>query len=114
MISPDYGIEWVQEGLYIGPRWTVEPDLLVIEDLVRNSLHIPVHESCLVTFLEEGQFNKIYKVEVGSRRYVMRVALPIEIPYKVKSEVATTLYLERHVSSGSYGPLTDLDIYPSA
>jgi hypothetical protein len=100
-MASDYGLDWVQEGLSINPCWTVEPCVLAIETLVRSSLAVPLTSPCVITFLAEGTFNKVYKVGVSNCIYVMRVALPIETPLEIKSEIATMLHLRQHVSAAS-------------
>lgn len=97
---PDtYGVKW-EYTLWGGysPRWTVEPDLIVIEKLVRHHLQVPPEARCDISFLAVGAFNKVYKVDCDGGVFVMRVALPIDVPHKVTCEVATSNFLRDGVS----------------
>ncbi|OCF39356.1 hypothetical protein I317_06841 [Kwoniella heveanensis CBS 569] len=92
--NPPYGLAW-KIGFGISPEWTVEPDLIVIENLARHHLDLPYNSSirCTVTYLSEGANNKVYKVETTNDTFVMRVGLPLDMPFKVESEVATCDFL---------------------
>ncbi|OCF31047.1 hypothetical protein I316_07318 [Kwoniella heveanensis BCC8398] len=92
--NPPYGLAW-KIGFGISPEWTVEPDLVAMENLARHHLDLPYNSSirCTVTYLSEGANNKVYKVETTNDTFVMRVGLPLDMPFKVESEVATCDFL---------------------
>ncbi|KAF3004365.1 hypothetical protein E8E13_009823 [Curvularia kusanoi] len=79
--------------------WLKEPDTAIIEKIARRELNIPTTESCIITFLAEGCFNKVYDVQCGSdTHYIMRIALPVHPRAKVLSEVATIEYVRQHTN----------------
>jgi hypothetical protein len=96
--SAPYGWEWHEIRRDIFPRFTIEPDTSIIESLVRRYLYLAHTTPCTVDFLAQGAFNKVYRVHVGDDEYVIRVGLPLEAPYKVLSEVATSNLIRRYVS----------------
>ena len=94
-----YGLDW--EVDYFGcivPLWTVEPDTTVIAAIVSKELkyHVDVSQ---VTFADEGSYNKVYKVVTPWKVYAMRLTLPIDVPYKVQTEVDTMNFLAETVSN---------------
>lgn len=82
-------VEWTDSSLFSPPIWRTEPDLAVMETIVRTHLDLPVHSPCDITFLGQGFYNKAFKVESDVGIHVIRVSLPIEAPHKMISEVAT-------------------------
>lgn len=98
-MSDTYGVEWVKVPFSGNePRWTVEPDVTVIATIIRDNLHLRPTETCIISFLAEGSFNKIYKVTTDRGTFAMRVALPLDVPCKVMSEVATANFILQVVS----------------
>ncbi|WVQ99121.1 hypothetical protein IAU59_006253 [Kwoniella sp. CBS 9459] len=97
-MTPPYGLGWIHKGLGINPVWTAEPDVDIIERLAREQLSIcDPSEKCVVNRLTIVTTNKVYKVETNMGNFVMKVLLPIEMPYKVESEVATTHFLQHEL-----------------
>jgi aminoglycoside phosphotransferase (APT) family kinase protein len=85
------------EVLELRPTWTVEPDIEVITKIVRRQLSIPTESQCVVEFLAEGAFNKVYTIKCSDKTdYVMRVTLPVEPRLKTMSEAATIRYVRYH------------------
>lgn len=99
-MAATYGLEWVEYGLFgtLRPQWTVEPDETIIADVVREQLSLPDSAPCTVVLHAQGAFNKIYKVDTIRGSHVMRLSLPIEVPHKVQSELATAEFLSDIVS----------------
>ncbi|KAF3049851.1 hypothetical protein E8E11_008748 [Didymella keratinophila] len=80
--------------------WVKEPDMEVIESIVRRQLDIPDGTSCTVRFLAEGASNKVYKLQIGSNdRYIMRIPLPVQPRLQTMSEVATIDYVRQHTDN---------------
>ena len=77
--------------------WVKEPNMEVIESIVRRQLNVPDGTFCTVSFLAEGAFNKVYTVQVSSNdRYIMRIPLPVQPHLKTMSEVATIDYVRHY------------------
>jgi hypothetical protein len=93
----EYGMKWERQVYDIVPVWTVEPDLEVIQSICRIYLEIPSYGLCSVTPLAEGGLSKIFKINTDQGTFVMRVALPINMPNKTQSEVATASFLRSRV-----------------
>lgn len=112
-MSNTYGLQLYGNRLRQWAGWTVEPDISVMVSIIRPHLHLDSSISCHVTPLAKGTFNKVYKVEVLGDKYVMRVALPLEVPYRISSEVATTAFICENVSTRHMLSLTlVIDIHP--
>ncbi|KAF8512767.1 phosphotransferase enzyme family-domain-containing protein [Gautieria morchelliformis] len=82
------GLEWVSTLAGSVPRWTVEPSIDVVAQLILPYLQqAPTN----ISFLAEGGFNKLYYVQCvpPAESLVMRVSLPVYPGYKTASEVAT-------------------------
>lgn len=82
------GLEWVPTLMGSEPRWTVEPPISAVSQLVQPFVKQP---SSNITFLAQGGFNKLYEVECTppAESLVMRVSLPVYPTLKTASEVAT-------------------------
>ncbi|KAI0346107.1 kinase-like protein [Trametopsis cervina] len=91
-------VEWVSTLTSVEPRWTVEPSIPVLEQLVRQRLALPTGSSCHVAFFAEGGFNKLYTVEANGHTHLIRVALPVEPRLKTLSEVATISFVRQYAT----------------
>jgi ankyrin repeat protein/aminoglycoside phosphotransferase (APT) family kinase protein len=88
------GLEWVDSGLTLKPRWTFEPKLEQIERIVRQVLGLRENETCKVSFHAQGTFNRLYRIECSSRTLLLRASLPVDPNFKTRSEVATIRYVQ--------------------
>ncbi|KAL2176134.1 phosphotransferase enzyme family-domain-containing protein [Thermothelomyces heterothallicus CBS 202.75] len=91
------GLVWVDHGLGPEAQWTREPDLGAIKRVCRRHLGIPedaAEEALTVSFHRDGAFNKLYRVDCGRRRFMLRVSLPVDPRNKTLGE-AVTLELVR-------------------
>jgi aminoglycoside phosphotransferase len=81
-------LEWVSTLTGFVPRWTVEPSIGVLAQLILP--YLP-KASTNISFLAEGGFNKLYTVQCipAAESLVIRVSLPVYPGYKTASEVAT-------------------------
>lgn len=92
--DPHRGMIWDSDrfdGLP-SPKWTVEPDISAIERTI-NSIY--GDNACKVEFLDEGAFNKVYKVHQNNESLIMRVCIPICPALKTRSEIATVEWIRR-------------------
>lgn len=85
------GLEWVQTTFNLEPRWTVDPTISDIESEIQNTLK-PI-ERCKATFMTQGAFNKLFKIEYGTATLITRVSLPVDPHHKTASEVATLRFI---------------------
>ena len=89
-----YGLEW-HSGLWdLEPRWTVEPDLVDVQNVAKLALSTP--HNVKATYITQGAFNKIYRVDYGGNSQIMRVTLPVDPRSKTESEVATMQFVKQH------------------
>jgi aminoglycoside phosphotransferase (APT) family kinase protein len=102
-MGPRHGLSWEKpeeaflEDQELRPMWIVQPDVEVITKSLRRRLGIPAGSPCVVQFLAEGAFNKVYTVKWGSNtEYVMRITLPVHPRLKTMSENATIEYVRHH------------------
>ena len=91
-----YGLEWGQYLLGSRPRWAVEPQLDIIEQICRQKLNQP--HTLTVEFFGQGAFNKLYTVQCETGKYMMRVSLPMDPRYKTLSEVATLAFVRQNTN----------------
>ena len=89
-----YGLEWKQSMWELEPRWTIEPDIADMQAVVKEELGSA--EDCEVTFLDQGAFNKIYRVSCGTHAFILRISLPVDPFYKTESEVATLRFMREY------------------
>lgn len=95
-----YGVQWKREGLIPTPtpEWTVEPETDIIRDVVQR--YLPRDTAITdVMLYGQGGLNKVYKISTTNLSYALRVSLPLSVPDKVESEVATMTFLAKNVSS---------------
>ncbi|KAL2158707.1 hypothetical protein VTH06DRAFT_4189 [Thermothelomyces fergusii] len=86
------GLIWVDHGLGPEAQWTREPDLGAIKRVCRRHLGIPEdapEDAVAVSFHRDGAFNKLYRVDCGRRRFVLRLSLPVDPRNKTVGEAAT-------------------------
>ncbi|KAJ4359051.1 hypothetical protein N0V95_002513 [Ascochyta clinopodiicola] len=70
--------------------WVKEPDITIVEHIARRELGLTRETPCVVTFLAEGAYNKVYTVQCGpDAHYVLRVTAPVQPRLKTLSEIAT-------------------------
>lgn len=94
-----YGLEWKDGGLgTIAPQWSAEPSLVQIEQISRKHLHLDEIATCIVKFYTQGSSNKLYTVSTDTGRWLMRVALPMDLYRKTASEVATMRFVQKNTS----------------
>jgi hypothetical protein len=96
-IDPQAGLTW-EQPMFCGsvPAWAVDPDTQAVVKVARCALNITDEAECVVEFLAEGTFNKVYVIQCGTfNSYVPRVGLPVHPRLKSMSEQATIQY-ERH------------------
>ena len=114
VIPHDYGLEWIEEDDGIFASWCIEPDLESIKELLASSSHLSA-KYLPVPFApsDQGGRNKLYSLELdeagdtvdscsdgqGKVSLVLRVSLPIDMPRKVASEVATMMFLSENTVS---------------
>ena len=93
------GLEWIQETFGIEPRWTFEPNVDGIKQILQS-----IYPSSAVDapFLAQGAFNKVYDIRITADDVplplVMRVSLPVDPHRKTLSEVATLEWVSRNTS----------------
>lgn len=80
------------------PRKSKKPSREQIERIPRERLHLDEATDRTVTFLAQGGFNKLYAIDATARRWVMRVALPVDPHRKTASEVSTMCFVRRDTS----------------
>lgn len=94
-----YGLLWadLDDCGALDPTWTATPDIVVIQQLATE--HLSQHD-CSVISLGEGAFNKLYLITSPgfTKKYLVRVALPVDPFFKTESEVATMAFLQRYTS----------------
>lgn len=93
-------LEWIADGPFniTRPVWIQDPDIEALRLIIRQYFKLPAEEAFTVEHLAEGAFNKVYKINLVEGAYVIRVALPVEVPHKMQSEVATMMALSQNVS----------------
>ena len=89
------GLEWIWRWSGPEPRWTKQPSVEAIESIVRKHLVMDGNVKCEVTYLAEGGFNKIFKIDTSYSSFIFRVALPVDPGFKTRSEVATLEYIRQ-------------------
>jgi hypothetical protein len=116
-MSAQDGLEWVQTLSGPEPRWTREPQITAIAQVVSRTLGSEPPEAYDVRFLAQGALNKLYTVrrtdmgteagfsnghpidggtDDGVGEFVMRLSLPVDPHRKTLSEVATLEYVRAH------------------
>ncbi|KAG8525486.1 uncharacterized protein KY384_009130 [Bacidia gigantensis] len=88
---PQRGLEWIKTTFSLEPRWVIEPQLDDIKAEIQAILNWT--GDFRVTFIAQGAFNKLYKVENGNDALVMRISLPVDPGSKTESEVATLHFM---------------------
>ena len=74
-----------------------EPDIEAIERIARRELDVPDETFCVITFLAEGAFNKVYRVQCRSNaHYITRIPVPVQPRLKTLGEVATIGYVRQN------------------
>ncbi|OCL05926.1 hypothetical protein AOQ84DRAFT_399299 [Glonium stellatum] len=88
------GLKW-RDDVFFGPQpyWTVEPCLKTIERLARRHLNVIEGHPCEVAYFNNGAFNKVYTIVTQRESFMMRVSLPVDLHFKVLSEVATINFI---------------------
>jgi aminoglycoside phosphotransferase (APT) family kinase protein len=81
------------------PQWKVEPDLSVIEKIVSQHLCAGPSEQCKVEYFTKGAFNRLYRITIGDKSFLMRISLPVDPGYKTRSEVATIEFVSKNTSA---------------
>lgn len=79
------GLLWESSLFGDAPAWSKEPFIDVIEKIARRYLKC----RCVVAFLAQGAFNKVYTVECRKGTFIFRATLPVSPKAKTLSEVAT-------------------------
>ncbi|KAH7385715.1 phosphotransferase enzyme family-domain-containing protein [Pyrenochaeta sp. MPI-SDFR-AT-0127] len=88
---------WFSEPV---PVWTIEPDIELLTELAREALKLPESIPCIIEFLAQGTFNKVYTITCGGLAlYVLRVSLPVQPRFKTMSEQATINYVRHHTNT---------------
>lgn len=90
------GLEWVNDGLTLRPRWTFEPEREQVERIVQQVLILKAEEPCEIGFHASGSFNKLYRIKCSSNTLQFRASLPVDPHFRTASEVATIRYLQRN------------------
>lgn len=96
-MNPKHGLLW--EGhpwTGLTPTWVIEPSVDLIAAIVRRELNVRESDPCVVEFLAEGAFNKVYTASCDKQDYVMRISLPVDPHFKTMSEAATIEYIRHH------------------
>jgi aminoglycoside phosphotransferase (APT) family kinase protein len=99
-IDPQAGLTW-EQPMFCGsvPAWAVDPDTQAVVKVARCALNITDEAECVVEFLAEGTFNKVYVIQCGTfNSYVLRVGLPVHPRLKSMSEQATIQYVRHHTN----------------
>jgi hypothetical protein len=97
-MSLPYGLKIEESYGRLAYERAIEPDVSVMVKILQNHLNAPQLDESNISYLDEGSYNKVYTVTIGPTKYVMRVALPIEVPEKTTSEVAMSTMLRTRVS----------------
>jgi hypothetical protein len=116
-MSAQDGLEWVHTLSGPEPRWTKEPQIAAIAQVISRTLGGGPPEAYDVRFLAQGAFNKLYTVRRSESskmadysngspadggtsnnvgEFVMRLSLPVDPRHKTLSEVATLEYVRAH------------------
>ena len=101
-MDPHAGMIW-KRGFFGGLelKWTTDPSLQIIEEIVRRELSVPKNSLCKVQSLAQGAFNKVYAVQrqgPQDEELIMRITLPVQPYFKTISEHATIEYLKQHTT----------------
>jgi hypothetical protein len=96
-MTDTYGLKWLALMFTTVPTFCVDPDETAIERLVRSHLALPNSSNCAISLLTTGSCSRIYKIDTCLGAFVMRVALPIELPNKILSEITTAEFLRKNV-----------------
>jgi hypothetical protein len=88
--------ELVTTNSSLDSEWRL-PDSALLPGIVQRYLNLPVDADAEVTLIGEGAFNWVYSVTNGKNKYVMRLSLPVEIPYKTMGEISTYAFLRQNV-----------------
>lgn len=91
---PQYGLKWRETTFGVEPSWTQEPSIDAIKDIIKDKFG--QSQACIVTFVAEGGFNKVYKVQHDDAEYIMRVTLPVDPRRKTQSEAATLDFIQQN------------------
>ena len=84
------GLKWVDgDWGEQQPQWTKDPSLEVILKVACLHLGLASTQESTISFLNQGAFNKLYKITSSIGDFVMRVSLPVDPYHKTSSEVAT-------------------------
>ncbi|KAK7419781.1 hypothetical protein QQX98_003153 [Neonectria punicea] len=70
-----HGLKWVSNLWGSEPRWTVQPDEATIKRTIQSTLQLS--DSCEISFLGQGTFNKTYVIKASEKEIVARVTLPV-------------------------------------
>ena len=88
------GLDWVDSGLALEPCWTFEPQIELIERIVRQVLGLEEDEPCKAFFHASGTLNKLYRIDCRRGTLLLRASLPVDPYFKTRSEVATIRYVQ--------------------
>lgn len=88
------GLGWEPSIWGADPVWTIEPSQDIIQKLAVQHLGLTTDEQCVVTFFDEGAFNKLYSIKCHEGDYIFRVALPVAPKIKTLSEIATVSFIQ--------------------
>ncbi|KAF2797035.1 hypothetical protein K505DRAFT_415340 [Melanomma pulvis-pyrius CBS 109.77] len=112
-----HGLKWERNIFSLTPVWTVDPSIECIKvicyDWLRRSFPSNLCDIKAVEFLDEGAFNRVYRIDAIAKveassdaqlktgivethqlfKYAFRISLPVDPRLKSMSEVATIQYL---------------------
>jgi hypothetical protein len=79
-------MRWEFEGLFqvLTPLWAVDPDILEIERIFRTEMQLEDALPCSVAYFAKGTFHMVYQVISIRGIHVVRVALPLASPQKMR------------------------------
>lgn len=79
------------EDIFIGhePQWASEPNPSLVKAAALQGLGRAQASQCSIRLYDQGCFHKLYEIEIDGRRFIMRVALPVDPYWKTISERAT-------------------------
>lgn len=90
------GLEWVKTTFGLEPRWTKEPSITAMKAVIESIFE--ASEGCVVTFMGQGAFNKLYRINSGEDLAILRISLPVDPGAKTLSEVATLQFMRQYGS----------------
>ncbi|KAK8034618.1 hypothetical protein PG993_009613 [Apiospora rasikravindrae] len=99
------GLGWTQAAFGLEPTWVHELSLDAVREVCCEHLGLPFgntkdegEDTCVVTFLAAGAFNRVYTVDSVKGKFIMRVSLPVDPIFKTRGEVSTLRFIRENTT----------------